>query len=402
MLTYRYTAMDAAGRRVRGSLSAPNEQAAVAQLEGQRLTPILVQAGAAARSEGAARGRRVGPRALGTAYQQLGDMLRAGVPLLRALRVMGGLQSQKRLAGVFTSLGERVADGTSLADAMAQEGRIFPAVHVAMVRAGERGGFLDEVMQRLGTVVLGEAELRGKVVGSLVYPIVLLSVGTIVLGVIFGVFVPMVEPLLDRLREAGKLPGISKAVFAVSHAVSRHGPITLGVIAVVSAILWRASKRPDVRRTMAMVQMRAPVIGPLTRSLAAARFCRMLGTMEGNGVPLLTAIDVAKDAAGNPILAEVIGEAGERVRAGERLSPALAEGGLMSSDVVEMIAVGEEAGRLSEVLTRVADTLEGRVERQLGVAVRLIEPLMLAMLAGVIAIVAAGLVLPIVNLSAVT
>jgi type II secretory pathway component PulF len=397
MPTFDYTALSAAGERVAGVLAAGSEQAVLAELEAKRLTPVAIEA----RAEGSAvLRRRISVRKLAMSYSQLADLVRAGVPLLRGLRLLAGRKSQPRLAAVFRELADAVAEGEELAAAMAKRPEIFPKVQVAMVRAGEKGGFLEAVLTRLGQFLLSQAELRSKVVGNMVYPSILMVFGTVVLGVIFGVFVPMFRPMFDQMGD--KLPAVTKFVFGASRLVGTYGPVVVIALVLGGAGLLRVSRRPDVRRKLAEVRTWMPVVGPLTRSLAAARFCRMLGTMLGNGIPMLAAMQIARDAAGNVLMEEAIDKATEAVRAGQPLAPPLSASGLFQDDVIEMISVGESANNLDEVLTTIAGTIETRVDRLLSSAVRLIEPLMLVVLAGVVVVVAMALVLPMTHLSDLT
>lgn len=393
MPEFRYKAVDAQGRRRAGAVVASSEALALAELEQRQLTPLSVEAratGVRVRTRGAS------PAALARAYASAADLLKAGVPILRALRLLAKGKSQPALAEAFAEVADRVADGEELSSAMERRPGVFRPVHVAMIRAGEKGGFLDEALARLGALLERQAELRAKVLGSLVYPAVLTTLGGGVLIVVFAVFVPQFRPLFARLEE---LPFATELVFAISDAVTRRGLLTLGVVAAVGAGLFAASRRPEIRREMAGWPLRVPVIGPVLKAIAVARLCRLLGTMLGAGVPLLASLRVTREAAGHPALAEAVDAAAEAVRAGEPLATPLAASGLLSEEVTEMIAVGEAANALDTVLVQVAESLERRVDRLLGAAVKLIEPLLLVVLAGAVGLVAVALLLPLTQLS---
>lgn len=394
MAVFEYEAVARDGARSSGVLSGTTEAAIYAELEAKRLTPLRI----AERVQRPSLLRRgVAARKLGQSYAQLADLLRAGVPLLRSLELLAGTGSQPRLAAAFRALGDHVRDGGELADGMAQNAGVFPSIHVAMVRAGEKGGFLEQVFQRLAQFVNGQAELRAKILGSLVYPAVLVTVGAGVLAAIFGIFVPMFRPMFAQIE---RLPAVTVFVFGVSEAVSTYGLLTLALLAGAGVALWRLSRRADVRRKVAEVVTLSPVVGTLVRALAAARFCRLLGTMEANGVPLIPAMQIARDAAGNILMAEAIDEAIEAVRGGDQIAPQLKASGLFGDDVVEMIAVGEAAGNVDEVLLGVADTIESRVDRLLANAVKLIEPALLVVIAATIFVVAVALILPLTRVTA--
>lgn len=394
MPTFEYTALDVAGRRTAGVLAGPSEQAVLAELESRQLTPVAILP----QQEARVRRRGVSARRLGTSYIQLSELLHAGVPLLRSLRVLANRKSEKKLSPVFRELGEAVSEGEDFAAAMSRRRDVFPQVHVAMVRAGEKGGFLEAVLSRLGQMVIAQAELRGKIIGNMVYPAILAGFGTIVLGVIFGVFIPKFRPMFDRIQ--GGLPTVTKFVFGVSSLVGKYGLITLAIVVVLGFVIAQAAARPGVGRVLTRWKTFMPVVGPLVRSLAAARFCRMLGTMLANGVPMLTAMHISREAAGNSILEEAISTAAEAVKSGQTLAPPLAASGLFDADVIEMIAVAESANNLDSVLLKIAETVEGRVDRLLATAVKLLEPLLLLVMAGAVVLVAAALILPMTRMSA--
>jgi len=391
--TFRYQALDASGKAVAGRLAGASESAVLVELAQRSLVPVEV---AEDKGRRMLRPGGIGLRQQSMSYQQLADLLRAGVPLLRALALLGRSKSKPRKAEVFRGLAEAVSRGEELADAMAEADGVFPDVHVAMVRAGEKGGSLEPVLGRLASMVKAQADLRGKLVGAMTYPAVLVLVGLSVLSVIFGVFLPMFRGVL---AEVDPLPTITVALFAVSDAVTSKGPLTALVLGLLGFGAWRVSRRPAVARALTVARTRAPVLGPLTRAIAVARFCRTFGTMLSNGVPVLAAMRIAEDAAGNVLLAEAVNRAADAVRAGDSIADPLADSGLFEPEVVEMIAVGESANNLASVLETVADTLEQRVDRLLSAAVSLVGPLMLIVLAVVVAFVAVGLILPMLELS---
>jgi type II secretory pathway component PulF len=394
MASFEYTAVTAGGQRVGGVLAGANEQAVLVELESRQLVPVSIQE---QREPRALWGGGVSQRLLAQSYTQLGDLLKAGVPLLRGLKLLAGRKAKPRLAGVFKELADGVSEGMELAEMMSRRPEVFPRIHVAMVRAGEKGGFLEAVLIRLGQFVAAQAELRAKVIGNLVYPSILVVFGTAVLGVIFGVFIPMFRPMFERMHD--RLPAVSTFVFAVSDFVSSYGLVVLAGMVLGAAGLWRLSKRPRIGRRLTEARTWMPVLGPLFRALAAARFCRMFGTMLGNGIPVLTAMQVAKEAAGNALMEEAIDRAVESVRAGQGLAAPLGQSGLFPDDVIEMIAVAESANNLDEVLVTISDTIERRIDRLLSAVVRLIEPVLLMAIAGIVVLVASALILPMTRMS---
>jgi general secretion pathway protein F/type IV pilus assembly protein PilC len=392
--TFRYTAISASGERIEGILVGDSEQAVLAELDSRQLTPVAVSpaAGGSDQSSG-----RLPARQLGESYGQLADLLRAGVPLLRGLRLLGGRRSRPRVSRVFASLAQEVEKGSDLAAAMERRSDSFPTLHIAMVRAGERGGFLESVLAQLGGLVIKQAELTGKILGNMIYPAVLVVFGLGIAAVIFGVFVPQFRPMFARIE--GGLPLVTTIVFIVSDAITKYGLVSAALLGAAGAGVAAAMRRPNVKARIDQARLRLPVLGPIQRGVATARLCRLLGSMLANGVPMLAALRISRDAVGNPVMQRAIDAAAEAVQSGAALAPPLEASGLFDDDIVEMIRVGESANNLSEVLLTIADTIEARLDRLLNVAIRLIEPLLLVLIAGLVGLVAAGLLLPLTKLS---
>jgi general secretion pathway protein F/type IV pilus assembly protein PilC len=390
--TFAYVARDGTGRRVSGTLSGPTAQSVLAELQARHLAPVRVKP-VAARFE---LRRRVSTRQLATMYRQLGDLLRAGVPLLRALRLLGRMRSTPVLARIMSDVADAVADGARLVDALAAHEDTFPPVQLAMIRAGERGGFLEQVLTRLASFLEMQAELRTKVVGSLIYPAVLLSIGMGIVTFALVVFVPKFEAFYSRIA----VPLPTRILLGASKLFTGQWPLVVIGLMALTAAAWATRHHPGLRRVLSRWSVRAPGLGGLVRGLAVARFARVLGTLLHNGVPLLTAMQISRDTAGNALMEAAIDQATEAVRAGETLAQPLASSGLFGEDVVEMISVGESANNLAEVLAGVAATIEQRVDRALALLLRLLEPALLLALAAVVLFIFVALIVPLLRLSA--
>jgi general secretion pathway protein F/type IV pilus assembly protein PilC len=386
--TFAYEARDAAGARVAGTVDAASEVAALNDLQSRGLSPTRLAERAAPRVRG------VGARALANSYRQLGDLLRAGVPLMRSLRLLGRGKANPRLAAAWSSVADGVQDGERLADAMARHPAIFPDVQVAMVRAGERGGFLEDVFARLASFIENQAEMRSKVVGNLIYPVILLSVG---FGIVIAALVFFV-PKFKKFHVKGEMPAATRFLMGVSDLLVERWPLILLALAALAVLAWWAWRRPALQRRVRDAELRVPQYGSLVRAVCVARFTRVLGTLLANGIPLLQAMTIARDAAGHPRLVDSVDHAIDAVRSGEPLAEPLAQSGFFEPDVVEMISVGESSNNLPSVLGGVADTLEKRVDRTLAVAVKLMEPALLLFLATVVLSIFLALVLPMLQL----
>lgn len=295
----------------------------------------------------------------------------------------------------MASIADEIAQGERLADALSRHPRIFPSVQVAMVRAGERGGFLDQVLARLGAFLVHQADVRARVVGNLIYPVVLLCVGV---GVVLAALVFFVPKFKDYYKKV-ELPLATKILLGLSDALVSWWPLLLILVAGAAVAGVWASRNVTVRRRAADGLVRLPVIGPLLRGVAAARFARTLGTLVENGIPMIGAMQISRDAAGHPALAEAVDRAIESVRSGETLARPLGASGFLEEDVVEMISVGESANNLAHVLLTVADSLETRTDRMLAVLIRLMEPALLLLLAGLVFFIFLALIVPMMRLS---
>ena len=401
MPEFRYVARELTGKQVEGILSAANEREALGALSARGVFPVSVALAATAQAHKANKRRRVPARILCVLYTQLSDLLRAGVPLLRALDLLERQTRHVTLKLVLQEVRDQVADGTRLAEALRQHPTVFPELTVSMVRAGEEGSFLEDTLKRIADFTEHQEELKGRVLGAMAYPAFLVVIGSLILVGMLVFFVPKFEPMFDRMREDGNLPWATTALLSVSNSLQQYGWLILIAIPILFIVIQKQFAAEIGRRRFDELRLKLFGIGHVVRSLAIARFCRVLGTLLHNGVPILNSLRIAKDATGNRVLSEAIGEAAEHVSAGRSLAQPLAECNQFPMDVIEMIAVGEEANNLEQVLVTIADKMERQTNRQLDLVVRLMEPLMLVIMAGVILFVLLALMLPIFNSSSV-
>lgn len=394
MPSFAYTAVSGKGEHVNGVLTAENYRVALRMLEEQQLYPVQVKEGVEAGKSAFGGRRRVKPALLTTFYSQLADLLKAGVPMLRSLDLL----SKQSSSGVFTSLvkelREDVAGGMGLGDAMGKHPHAFSPLHSSMVRAGEQGGFLEDVLHRIATFSEKQDELRNKVRGAMIYPSILVVVG----GVVVTLLMTLVVPKIRENMRPENFNVFTVAVFWICDTFTqRYVGLILGIMAVVGGFVW-AIRTPQGGRLYERFKLKAPIVGKIFTMVAICRFCRILGTLLHNGVPILQSLKIAKDSAGNQILAELIEQAGESVRKGAALSTPLAESGLFPITVVDMIAVAEESNNLETVLVQIADTNETRTARAIDLAVRVLEPLLLVVMAGIVAVLMIALLLPILTM----
>jgi general secretion pathway protein F/type IV pilus assembly protein PilC len=395
MPDYQYTARQMSGQEVTGVLTATSEQEALGSLATRALFPIRIGLAPTEQVKQRRSQKRVRGSQLAMAYSQLADLLHAGVPLLRSLEILEQQSNRGALANVLQQVREEVADGTRLADAMRPHQRIFGELAISMVRAGEEGGFLEDVLKRIAQFTEHQEELKSRVFGALVYPLFLMGMGSLIVTGMLVFFVPKFAPIFDRMAERGELPLATKLLMGFSANLQVYGLWLASLIGLGVWWLVRFAATEKGRRLADTWRLKAAGLGPIVRSLAISRFCRILGTLLKNGVPILPALRISKDATGNQLLCDAIGLAADNISAGKALARPLSASGQFPVEVVEMIAVGEEANNLEQVLIDIAENLERRTYRQLDLFVRLLEPVMLLVMAVVILFLVIALLLPV-------
>jgi general secretion pathway protein F/type IV pilus assembly protein PilC len=399
MPSYSYKAVGSDGQHVSGVLTAENYQVALRQLDEKSLFPITVNEGLQSGGASFSRRRKIKGAHLTVFYGQLADLLKAGVPMMRSLDVLSRQASRGGLTQVIRELREDVAGGASLGDAMAKHPSAFSDLQCSMIRAGEQGGFLEDVLHRIAIFSEKQDELKNKVVGAMIYPSILVVVGSAVVLLLMLVVVPKIRQFL----RPETLNVLSHFVFGVTDLLTQNY-VAVGLGLGVLVVGYLSVRNADwFKLWMERVKLKAPLIGRIYTMMAVCRFCRILGTMLHNGVPILQALRISKDSAGNRILSDVIGDAGDSVRKGASLSEPLGQSGLFPLDIVDMISVAEESNSLEGVLVQIADTNEARTARQIDLAVRVFEPLLLVVMASAVFVILMALLLPMLTMgSAVT
>ncbi len=410
MALFQYKALQSNGTMAEGQLEAGGRQEAFRQMEERGLKPISLAeraAGKVAKAVGAAdskggglsfQSNKVKSTDLENFTRLLSSLLAAGVPLSRALVILCKEASSPAAAAQWKKVHDAVIDGVSLAQAMSQSPETFPRVYVAMVEAGETGGFLDLVLSQIADFQMREKELKSKVMTAMLYPVILLVLALGVLVFLMVFFIPRFQKMFSGF--GAKLPALTQVIIAISDAMIHYGLwIFIGlVVAGFMARAWVVSEQG--RRVWERFILRAVIVGPLVGKFAMARFCRMLGTLLGAGVPLVQGLNVARKSIGNQILVDAVSNSIERVKEGGQLGKSLGEcRDLFPGSVLEMIAVAEESGKLDVELVRIANVTEGDLDRQLKTAVAFAEPMMLFFIAGFIGTIFIGMVLPIFSLS---
>jgi type II secretory pathway component PulF len=406
MPVFQYKALQSDGKISEGQIEAGGRQEAFRQMEALRLRPIslaertngkpngkIAPANGATVTSGApseeapalrlslAGSGKITGRVLENFTRLLSSLLAAGVPLSRALVILQKEAANPTAKAKWKEIYDLVVDGMSLADAMAKSSDTFPRVYVAMVEAGETGGFLDVVLAQIADFQGREKEL--------------LATGVLIFLLVF--FIPKFQIMFAEF--GGTLPLLTQIIVGISQTLRSYGLLLLLGLGLAGFMIrsWLVSAAG--RRAWEGTVLRLPTLGPLVAQFAMARFCRMLGTLLAAGVPLINGLNVARRSIGNQILVDAVSNSIERVKEGKALGSSLAEcRTLFTGSVLEMISVAEESGRLDQELVRIANVTEGDLDRQLKMAVALAEPLMLFFIAAFIGVIFIGMVLPIFTL----
>jgi type IV pilus assembly protein PilC len=424
MPTFQYKALQGNGTIAEGQIEAGGRQEAFRLMEDRGLRPVSLSE----RANGKARkaepralkpqaqekpaekketapkkpafsfgGNKITARALENFTRLLSSLLAAGVPLSRALTILTKEAATPIAAAKWKEIHNLVIDGMSLADAMSKSPETFPRVYVAMVEAGETGGFLDVVLAQIADFQAREKEMRGKVMTALLYPIILLVLAMGVLIFLLVFFIPRFKLIFAGFNAT--LPAITQIIVGVSDFMRAYGLFIAAAIIAVGFMVRTWFVSPQGRRAWEGIMLRLPVVGPIVAQFAMARFSRMLGTLLGAGVPLINGLNVARRSIGNQVLVDAVSNSIDRVKEGKALGPSLSDcRELFSGATLEMISVAEESGRLDQELVRIANVVEGDLDRQLKTAVAFAEPMMLFFIAGFVGTIFIGMVLPIFSL----
>lgn len=398
MAAFDYVALDLAGKRREGVIRADDEAQARAALEKRQLAPVKLAPTAQAETGRTTIAKaRLSPKQLALATRQLAT-LAAVAPLEESLRTMA-LQADERASRVvLDAVHGGVVEGLRLADAMGRQGKSFPPLYRAMIAAGEGAGALPQVLERLADLLERQAQIRGKIIGALIYPAVLTLVAAIVVIALMTFVIPRIVEQFDSLGQ--DLPPLTNAVIFVSTLLREWGwliALTLGAAGFGLARLWSdRARRAPIDRFL----LRLPFIGRMQRDIAAASLARTLATMIASGLPLLEGLAITARTVDNAVLRNGVETMASAIREGASLSAAMRKAGLFPPLLVYMAASGENAGRLDHMLDRAADHLEREFNTFTAAALALLEPLIIVVMGGVVATIVLSIVLPLLRLNA--
>ena len=388
MALFKYEAVDPAGEILKETMEAPDQHTVVQRLRDQGLLPISVEesaGGALARSFSLSLGRRqISQKQLGVLTSQIARLLNAGLPLDRALTILISISDETdEQAKLLSRIQDQVRGGSALGDALQSQSGTFSRFYINMVRAGEAGGSLEVVLERLAEFMERSRLLRESVTSALVYPLILLTVALLSVILLLTFVVPQFEQLFEDAGES--LPFATQVVIVVGEAIRGYWWAGLLALFLVVTLIRQQLSNPDSRGRWDRLFLRLPLFGDLVAKLEMARFARTLGTLLRNGVAMLTALAIVKETLSNRVMAEAVGEVAENLKAGQSLAEPLMAAGSFPQLAVHMIRVGEETGQLEDMLIQVAETYDGEVQAAIKRMLTLLEPALILGLGVIIA-----------------
>lgn len=400
MPTFEYRALDQSGLETSGSMDLASRDAVIEKIISDGLTPVSVdkkKAQSAFHATGFSRTGRVSKSDVDAFTRELANLLTGGVPLSRSLTILSREASNSAAKAQWAAIRACVADGMSLADSFARFPKSFSNIYVAMVRAGEAGGFLDIVLEQIANFQSRERKLIGKVKAATIYPIILAMLGTMIMIFLMTFFIPRFSSIFEEF--GGALPGLTLFIISTSDFIVKYWLIIILAVASIFVVFKRTMAKTEGRRVIEGLLLKIPLIGRILARFALVRFSRMLGTLVGAGVPLVTALNVANEAIGNQVLSDALNDTVKKVRNGSSLSAGMSGcPQLFPPSVVEMISVAEASGRLDKELVRLSETYEEDLDRRLSMLVAQAEPALLFLMAMIVGTVIMGMLLPIFNL----
>jgi type IV pilus assembly protein PilC len=421
MPQFQFTAADAKGEQMSGTVESTSEADAIQQLRSQGYYPLQVVEvgkGKLAAKKAAKKGKAAGPKKAKSSTggrikpkilmiftRQLATLIDSGLPLLRGLTVLAKQEPNPVLRGTIGALADSVQGGSTFSEALAQHPRIFNKLYVNMVKAGELGGVLEVVLVRLAEYQEKAHKLKNKIVSAMVYPIIVMFIAVAILVFLMLFIVPKFETMFAEMGNDAELPMISQIVFGTSKFFLKPTiwviPNIVWVFLLITLVgfllnIWGKTKKG--RRFIDSAKLKLPIFGDIQRKSAIARFSRTLGTLVTSGVPILQALNITRDTAGNVVVSDAIEKVHEAVKEGESIVSPMQTASVFPSMVISMVDVGEETGQLPEMLLKVADVYDDEVDNAVTALTSILEPIMIVVLALVVGAVVFALFLPLIKI----
>ncbi len=397
MNNYKYTAKDKIGQSVTGVFQANNETEVADILHKKELVVLRVELSRKAPSKTKLTDKKIKLDDLVIFSRQLATMIDAGIPLVNALSILSEQIEEQNLRAVVNIVRQDIEGGMSFCDALAKHPMVFSELFVNMVKAGETSGMLDEILDRLASYLEKQAALNRKIISSMVYPAVVVSMSILITSVLLLKVVPTFKGIFDSL--GGTLPVPTQVLIFISDLLRKYFSYTVVTLVVTIYLFKKYLKTHKGRYQFDQLVLKAPVFGPLFRKLAVAKFSRTFSTLVKSGVSVLSTLDIVSKTSGNKVVEEAVVNCSKSVRDGEPISRPLSKSGVFPPMVTRMINVGEQTGQLEKMLTKIADFYDDQVDAAAGALTSMIEPLVIAFLGVVIGGIVIALFLPIFKIS---
>lgn len=400
MPIFSYKAKDQKGNLIQGTLEAEHRTGAVNRLQTMGYFPVEIKDESAEkkarRSFSQMMRRKISLSDLVNFNRQMADLIGAGVPLVKALTVLHTQTANEYLKEIINDVLQDVQEGDSLSKALGKHPKIFDKLYCAMVRAGERGGFLDVVMERLADLTEQEQEIKAKVKSAMVYPVIMISASIVAMIILMTVVVPKIVRIFSEMQQT--LPFITKAMINFSYFIGHYWWLILGALLVVGITIWNLARTEEGRWVVDRIKLRSPVFGTVVLKQELGRFARTLSSLLANGVPILEALEITKDISGNKLISAEIDKIINEVTQGSSMARVMRTSAIFPPVMVNMVAVGEETARLPDVLAKVASSYETDVDRSIKMLTSLIEPIIILLMGVMVAFIVISMLLPIFSL----
>ncbi len=398
MATFAYSGRTRAGQTVSGERVADTMEAAVAALRREQvLVTKITPAKKAEEKKAAGRtGKKASAKSLAVFTRQFSVMIDAGLPLVQCLDILGSQEEDKNFASVILQTRSDVEGGASLADAMRKHPKTFDPLFTNMVAAGEAGGILDTILKRLATYIEKAVKLKGQVKSAMIYPIAVIVIAALVVGVILWKVIPTFAQLFQGL--GAELPLPTRVVIWMSESLVSYFPLIVGAFVVLGWAFRTYYKTSSGQRVVDGTMLRLPILGDILRKIAVARFCRTLATLVSSGVPILDGLEITARTSGNSIIEDAVMDTRKSIERGETIAAPLKETSVFPPMVVQMIGVGEATGALDTMLAKIADFYEEEVDTAVAGLLTLLEPVMIAFLGVIVGGIVIAMYLPIFDL----
>src|SRR5437016_6439324 len=421
MPKYNYVAMDPHGKETKGTLEVASQNEAIGRVKEMGLFPTKIveidkvaqkadKKGKPAGKPGAKKGGgsmnisipglsgRVKSKVLTTFTRQLATLVDAGLPLLRGLRVLEKQEKNPTLKSIIAELALAIEGGSTFSEALAQHPKVFNRLFINMVKAGELGGVLEVVLNRLAEFMEKAQKIKGKVIAAMFYPVAVLIVATVILLILMVKVVPSFKQVFEGMLEGAQLPAFTRLVLGISEAIKDHIVYTSAGVAVFVVLFLLFIKTKFGRFAWDKFKLKMPAVGPVVSKVAISRFTRTLGTLVSSGVPILQALTIVKETAGNVIISNAVASVHESVKEGETITAPLEASGVFPPMVISMVDVGEQTGARPDMLLKIADNYDDEVDNAVAAMTSLLEPIMIVFLAVIVGSIVIAMFLPLIDL----